>query len=68
MAGEAARIKVEGLLLDHIGQPSGSLLVVDAEGRAAAEAFAAEGPCRSKRVFERVEIRRWRAAPGSWIG
>jgi uncharacterized protein YciI len=65
---EAARIKVAGPLLDENDQPIGSLLIVEADDRAAAEAFAAGDPYRREGVFERVEIRPWRAALGTWSG
>ncbi|MEM7652564.1 MAG: YciI family protein [Pseudomonadota bacterium] len=39
---------------------TGSLLVVDLEDRAAAEAFAANDPFAKAGLFESVEIRRWR--------
>jgi uncharacterized protein YciI len=65
---EAARIKVAGPLLDENDQPIGSLLIVEADDRPAAEAFAAGDPYRREGVFERVEIRAWRAALGTWSG
>jgi uncharacterized protein len=64
----AARIKAGGPLLDEDDQPIGSLLIVEADDRAAAETFAAGEPYRREDVFERVEIRPWRAALGSWSG
>jgi uncharacterized protein len=66
--GTAVRIKVAGPLLNENDQPIGSLLIVEADDRAAAEAFAAGDPYRREGVFERVEIRPWRAALGSWSG
>jgi uncharacterized protein len=65
---QAAQITVGGPLLNETDQPIGSLLIIEADDRAAAEAFAAGDPYRRQRVFERVEIRPWRAALGSWIG
>jgi uncharacterized protein YciI len=64
----ASEIKVGGPLLGDDGQPVGSLLVVEAVDRAAAEAFAADDPYRQEGVFETVEIRPWRAALGAWAG
>ena len=66
LKGKAAQIKVGGPLLNANDQPIGSLLIIEADDRAAAEAFAAGDPYREG-VFERVEIRPWRAALGSWI-
>jgi uncharacterized protein len=65
---KTAQIKVAGPLLDENDQPIGSLLIIEADDRAAAEAFAAGDPYRREGVFERVEIRPWRAALGSWSG
>jgi uncharacterized protein len=42
------------------------LLIIEAEDRSAAEAFADGDPYRRQGVFERVEIRAWRAALGAW--
>ena len=68
LKSKAAQIRLGGPLLSESDQPIGSLLIVEADDRAAAEAFAAGDPYRTERVFERVEIRPWRAALGSWIG
>jgi uncharacterized protein len=68
LKSKAAQIKLGGPLLNENDQPVGSLLIVEADDRDAAEAFAAGDPYRMQRVFERVEIRPWRAALGSWIG
>jgi len=64
----AAQIRVGGPLLNENEEPVGSLLIIEAADRAAAEAFAAGDPYRKQRVFEKVEIRPWRAALGGWIG
>jgi uncharacterized protein YciI len=64
--GKMAQIRVAGPLLDEDEQPIGSLLIIEADDRVAAEAFAAGDPYRREGVFERVEIRPWRAALGSW--
>jgi uncharacterized protein len=65
--GKAAQIRLRGPLLSENDQPIGSRLIIEAEGRAAAEACAGD-PCGAEGVFERVEIRPWRAALGAWIG
>ena len=44
LAGRAAQIKAGGPLLNENEQPMGSLLIVDADDRSAAEAFAAGDP------------------------
>jgi hypothetical protein len=66
LKSESARIKVGGPLLNDNEQPFGSLLIIDAADRDAAEAFADADPYRRQGVFERVEIRAWRAALGEW--
>jgi uncharacterized protein YciI len=66
LKGQSARIKVGGPLLNDQEQPVGSLLIIEAEDRSAAEAFADGDPYRRQGVFERIEIRAWRAALGAW--
>ena len=66
LKSQAARIKVGGPLLNDNDQPIGSLLVIEADDRNAAETFADSDPYRTEGVFERVEIRAWRAALGAW--
>jgi uncharacterized protein YciI len=68
LESRATQIRVGGPLLDRDDQPMGSLLIIEAADRAAAEAFAAGDPYRKEGVFEKVEIRPWRAALGGWIG
>ena len=66
LKSESARIKVGGPLLNENEQPIGSLLIIEADDRNAAEAFADADPYRKEGVFERVEIRAWRSALGAW--
>ena len=66
LKSRSAQIRVGGPLLDDGGQPMGSLLVIEAADRNAAEAFAAGDPYSKEGVFEKVEIRPWRAALGDW--
>jgi uncharacterized protein YciI len=63
----ATQVRVGGPLLDQDDQPMGSLLVIEAADHAAAEAFAAGDPYGKEGVFEKVEIRPWRAALGDWL-
>ena len=46
-----------GPLLDENDQPCGSLIVIEADDLAAADAFAAGDPYAKAGLFERVEIR-----------
>jgi uncharacterized protein YciI len=54
-------------MLNEDEEPIGSMLIIEAADQAAAEAFAADDPFSREGVFERVEIRPWRAALGSWV-
>jgi uncharacterized protein len=65
---KAAQIKVGGPLLNEDAQPMGSMLIIEAGDRNAAEAFAADDPYGKEGVFERVEVRAWQAALGAWVG
>ncbi len=53
-----------GPLLDEAGVMTGSMLVLDCEDRAAAEAFAADDPYARAGLFESVEIRGFRKVFG----
>jgi uncharacterized protein YciI len=68
LEGRITQIRVGGPLLNQNDQPMGSLLIIEAADRAAAEAFAAGDPYAKEGVFEKVEIRPWRAALGDWAG
>ena len=58
--GHAAKIVSGGAMLDASGQPAGSLLVIDVEDRAAAEAFAAADPYAQAGLFESTVVRPFR--------
>jgi uncharacterized protein YciI len=60
LEGEASKIVSGGALLDASGQPSGSLLVIDVEDRAAAEAFTAADPYTKAGLFESTVVRPFR--------
>ena len=66
LESQAAQIRPGGPFLDEDDQSVGSVLIVEAANRAAAEASAADDPYHDERVFERVEIRPWRAVLGAW--
>jgi uncharacterized protein YciI len=55
-----AQLVLAGPVLNAEGQPVGSLLVVEAENAAAAEAFAAADPYAKAGLFESVTIRPYR--------
>jgi uncharacterized protein YciI len=60
LESHAAKIVSGGALLDASGQPAGSLLVVDVEDRAEAEAFAAADPYAKAGLFESTLARPFR--------
>jgi uncharacterized protein YciI len=68
LKGKAIQIRAGGAMLDAGEQPIGSLLIIEAADQAAAEALVAGDPFRKEGVFERVEVRPWRAVLGTWVG
>jgi uncharacterized protein YciI len=57
-------LKLAGALLDETGSPIGSLLIVEADDIAGAQAQADNDPFTAAGVFESVEVRPWRLAIG----
>ncbi|MEM6383255.1 MAG: YciI-like protein [Pseudomonadota bacterium] len=55
-------LKAAGPFLDENGTPNGSLIVVEADDRAAIERIAANDPYAEAGLFESVDIRPW-----NWI-
>jgi uncharacterized protein len=68
LKGRSEKIRAGGAFLDEGGQPVGSMLIIEAADQTAAEAFTAGDPYGLEGVFERVEVRAWRPALGSWVG
>lgn len=59
----AGAVKIAGPLLDDSGErPIGSLLILEARDRAAAEALAADDPYAKAGLFRKVAI-----APWKWV-
>ncbi|WP_339861551.1 YciI family protein [Paremcibacter congregatus] len=48
-------------------KPRGSMLIIEAKDRAAAEAFAAEDPYAKAGLFAAVTIAPWMPALGDWL-
>ena len=67
IAEHASGLKLGGPFLNENGQMAGSLIIFEADDRAAAEAFSAGDPYRKAELFERVEIRPWRHTAGAGI-
>jgi hypothetical protein len=59
-----ATVKVAGPMLDDAEAMAGSLFILEAGDRAQVEAFSAADPYRKAGLFERVEIRGFRASIG----
>ncbi|MBO9545212.1 YciI family protein [Caulobacter sp.] len=61
----AGVVKAAGPLLDDAGSPIGSMLIVEAEDRAAVQAFVDNDPYTLAGLFESVSIDGWRVGVGS---
>ena len=57
-------VALAGPLMDDAGAMNGSMLVIDAADRAAAEAFAAADPYARAGLFASVEILAWKRVIG----
>ncbi|HVN01562.1 MAG TPA: YciI family protein [Caulobacteraceae bacterium] len=64
LAANPGVVRLGGPFLNAAGEMAGSLLLIEADDLAAAEAFGAADPYRLAGLFERVEIRPWRATVG----
>lgn len=53
-------------MLDQLGQPMGSLLIIEAADLAAAEHAAANDPYAQAGLFAEVEVRPYRLAIGAF--
>ena len=63
--GQPEIVKLGGPLLDDEGQMAGSVLVIEAADKAAAEAFADKDPYGLAGVFESVDIRAFKITVGA---
>ena len=61
---QAETIRLAGPYLDDKGDMCGSLLVIEVADLAAAQAFSAADPYAKAGLFERVEVRPFRAGVG----
>ena len=62
--GFAGQMKLGGPLLDAKGDMAGSLMILDAADLAAAEAFSANDPYTKAGLWERVDIKPFKATIG----
>ena len=67
IADHAGSIRTAGAFLSESDEPTGSMIVVEAESLADAEAFMAKDPYVAAGVFESITIRRWRVAAGTGL-
>lgn len=61
---ESGVVSLAGPFLDAEGKPCGSLVVLNLEDRAAAEAWAAGDPYAKAGLFDSVTIESWRKVVG----
>jgi hypothetical protein len=64
MGGKREMVKLAGPLLDEAGDMAGSLLIVEAEDLAGAKALNDEDPYTKAGLWDRVEIKAFRASIG----
>lgn len=58
------QVKLAGPMLDEAGEMAGSLLILDVADRAAAEAFNARDPYTLAGLWDRVDIKAFKASIG----
>jgi uncharacterized protein YciI len=58
------QVKLAGPMLDEAGEMAGSLLILDVADRAAAEAFNAQDPYTLAGLWDRVDIKAFKASIG----
>lgn len=64
LRADPAVVRLGGPFLDEAGQPTGSMLLIEAEDLAAAQAFAAADPYAQAGLFASVEVKPWRMVIG----
>ncbi len=60
--GPSVALKAAGPFLDDAGNPTGSLVIIEAADMAAAKVVAANDPYNVAGLFSHVEIKAWRWA------
>lgn len=65
VGAQPGKLKLGGPFLDGKGDMAGSLIIFEAEDLAAAQAFSRDDPYNKAGLFERVEVRPWKATFGS---
>lgn len=64
--GQGATVRLGGPYLGPDGEMAGSLLIVEADDLAAAQAFHDRDPYKLAGLFERSDVRPWRATVGGF--
>ena len=62
--GHATKMRLGGPFLSETGEMVGSLIFIEADDMAQAKAFSDQDPYTQAGVFDRVEIRPWKATFG----
>ncbi|MCC7266277.1 MAG: YciI family protein [Caulobacteraceae bacterium] len=62
--GHSIKMRLGGPFLNEAGEMVGSLIFIEADSQAQAQAFSDDDPYTKAGVFERVEIRPWKATFG----
>ena len=65
LEGLGASLKVAGPFLDAEGKPNGSLVIIEADDLAAAQAIASADPYAKAGLFVSAEVKPWRVGVGS---
>lgn len=66
IASHPGVLKLGGPFLDENGDMAGSLLIIEAEDLAAAEAFADGDPYNGAGLYERRDVRPWKHTAGKF--
>lgn len=67
LANSADRVRAAGAFLAEDGTPTGSLLIVEADTLADAEAMVAADPYTKAGLFESVTVRAWKYVIGTGL-
>ena len=62
--GKGDQVKLAGPYLDETGQPTGSMLVIEADDLTAAQAFADADPYKLAGLFSHTDVRAFRVVLG----
>ena len=64
---ERGRVLIGGAILDDVGDMVGSVLLTDFADRAEVQAWVAEDPYVTGRVWKEIELLDFRPAVGAWL-